>query len=118
MTAPIQTHWPGASTEYYAASLFLARGQQVFWPSMQQSAVDFIIERGGRLLRVQVKRAGKHVKRSDKLAVRLDQYRGARPFDLLVCVCPLGRVWEIPARHTTVPTILIESPRWSRWRIA
>ena len=50
-------HYLGASSEYLAAAHFLANGWQVYWPSVQQSWVDFVSDRGFGLRRVQVKTA-------------------------------------------------------------
>jgi hypothetical protein len=47
----------GAANELKAAGWFLDQGGQVYWPSAQQSHIDFIADYQGSLRRVQVKTA-------------------------------------------------------------
>lgn len=91
-------NWVGASSEYRLAAAFLERGVQVYWPSMQQQEVDFIIEEDDEMVRVQVKTARK---RHGKYNARVWRTVAERPavlaFDELAVVAPDGHVWALRA---------------------
>ena len=53
----MQSHQLGAANELRAAAYFLEAGYNVYWPAVQQSLVDFVIEKDGFYQRVQVKSA-------------------------------------------------------------
>lgn len=96
---PLKDSFTGASSEYRAASWFLSNHRQVYWPSLQQSDVDFVVEYDGqRLLRVQVKTATSVG--PDSFRVRLAKSKDFRiedvGFDLLVGVSQYGHIWMIP----------------------
>ncbi len=57
MTKLHKSHSKGAWCEYLAAHYYLEKGYNVYWPAVQQGSADFIVERGRRLDRIQVKKA-------------------------------------------------------------
>lgn len=122
----------GAATEYEVAAFYLKQGYQVYWPSVQQTAVDFVIGNGASLYRVQVKRAtwNKASGPNRYLQVRLtnkgnQKYRRG-DFDLLV-VAQGEHLWEIPiaeALKTTSlclrregPTVRSTDTKWKDYKI-
>lgn len=97
------THIRGAVSEYRAASWYIERGFNVYWPAVHAGEVDFLIEKDGKYQRVQVKSAGWdgaylraviHSKRSGGYT--------ADSFDLLVIVYE-ERLWEIPWNGSGLP---------------
>jgi hypothetical protein len=50
-------HFLGAANELRAAAWFISQKYQVYFPVVQQGGVDFIIQKGTKLQRVQVKTA-------------------------------------------------------------
>lgn len=94
----IDAHYTGAAAELFAASLFTARGHQVFLPAFTQSKADFIADVDGKLMRVQVKCATK-IHGGRYRQVRLGG--SGRPLyeagaiDLLAIVCD-GRLRVMP----------------------
>lgn len=50
-------HYTGAASEHYAAAYYLNKEYQVYWPSCQQSNIDFVVEKHGVFKKVQVKTA-------------------------------------------------------------
>lgn len=93
-------HHRGAASELLAASRFAARGHEVYFPVMTQSAVDFIALMDGEFKRVQVK-TGSHPnpKYPHLIQVRLGgsgrQSYTADAFDYLAVVNG-ERMWVIP----------------------
>jgi hypothetical protein len=98
---------------------------------MQQDCVDFVIDRNGELLRVQVRTASWVVSRAGHrtLQCRTTSPNGERTaeptsmYDLLFIVGD-GRLWEIPAQDLTKTTIRLDSTytefngkKWARYRI-
>lgn len=95
------THQLGAANELRAASYFLEEGYNVYWPAVQQSLVDFVIEKAGYYQRVQVKSATWNSPRPTTTYLRLPIKTSAAcpylpdSFDLLVGVHK-DRLWIFP----------------------
>lgn len=85
----------GCAHEYVAAAHYLSEGSNVYWPASQHTPVDFVLERGGSLLRVQVKTATRNRRRLTSTPIRGHRKGDPIPFDLLVVV-GRGGLWEIP----------------------
>ena len=51
------SHQRGAEAEYQAAAWYLGLGCNVFFPASSHARCDFVIDRGGSLLKIQVKHA-------------------------------------------------------------
>jgi hypothetical protein len=94
----------GAAVEYRAASYFLAKGYQVYWPSMQQDTVDIVVEFPEGLRKVQVKKAAwsRSGYKTDneylKCSISGRDNRRYQPgdWDLLYIFADDGRIWRIP----------------------
>lgn len=97
-------HYIGAANEHLAATYFLAQKHQVYWPAMQQGAVDFVVFINGVFKRVQVKTATwnksgpyKYLQCRTRLTKTHQGFKPSELYDLLVIVAPDGRIWVIPA---------------------
>lgn len=123
-------HFTGAASEYIAAAWYLGKGCQVYWPSCQQGAVDFVVDLAGKLQRVQVKTVTEIIDQCGRpywrVRTRLtNKYQHHHPqelYDMLFLVAPDGRMWEIPSdvinssnlsvgKHSGRPT------RWDTYRV-
>ena len=108
----------------FAASVFLSRGYQVYFPSAQQSWVDFIVEKDGVFQKVQVKTAWWNtVGKNSYLQCRIrstNKYYEAGVFDIL-CIVHEGTVWLIPADKVQSSNISLagthEKYKGSEWDI-
>lgn len=104
-------HFIGASNEMRAASYYLKQSVQVYFPVCQQSAVDFIIERDNKLLKVQVKTAtwsksGKY--KYLQCRTRLtNEHQNIKPSELYDILFVVGEnwMWEIPSHLVTSSNI-------------
>lgn len=93
---------------------------------MQQGPVDFVIDRRGSLLRVQVKtatwsKAGKnrYLQCRTRLTNKHQDIRPSELYDLLFVVAPAGRLWEIPAERIDSSNLSLDGPcRWDQYVIA
>lgn len=111
-------HTRGTAAEYAAASWFLLHGQQVYWPAMQQDAVDFIVDKEGRLVRVQVKMAdsvsGRHYGRLHRSVEARRRFLRA---DLIVFVSRnLSTAWVIP-RYQLPTKTSIPLADWESYKV-
>jgi hypothetical protein len=95
-----QEHLTGGASEFFAASEYMRRGYEVFWPSVSQSAADFVLLRGGEFLKVQVKtgtwaRVGPYRYLQCRLYGRTKKTMDPAQIDLMVIV-DVPRLWQIP----------------------
>lgn len=95
-------HYVGAKNEYLAASYYLNKGHQVYWPSVQQEAVDFVVDLDGVLMKVQVKTATwiesggkKYLQCRTRLTNKRQGFTPSELYDILFVVGPEGEMWEI-----------------------
>ena len=96
-------HYTGATSEVQATAYYLEQGFQVYMPVVQQSWVDFIVEKDGILFKVQVKTAtwNKSAGRYKYLQCRMaftNKYK-VRPkeaYDIMIIVKD-EMLWEIPS---------------------
>lgn len=133
-------HFKGLAAEHRIAAHYLAQHMPIYWPACPMGRVDFIVEKGGRLLRVQVKTAiwsrGHTKHRYLQARTRIDRADGATVAvseycDLFVVVYA-DDVWEIPASEITSSNISLASTnpltrrgqngagsyeRWQRFKI-
>lgn len=102
----------GKSAELVTAALAMAEGYAVLIPMTQYTRYDLVIDVGGRLLRVQVKKASYIPARQrtqgwgDREAYRADLTNGATrvsgkryqggEFDILAAVCAFDTVYVMP----------------------
>ena len=96
-------HYLGANSELLAAAYFVRQGWQVYWPTVQQSCIDFVIEKSREFKRVQVKTAswnkGQQYKYLQCRTVSTNKYPHAPSdslYDLFVIVHEES-IWVIPA---------------------
>lgn len=126
-------HFKGAAHEYTAATWFLSQGCQVYWPAVQQSHVDFVVDLHGSLKRVQVK-TGTWNHSSPPysyLQCRLLPYgtrkqdarlKPSEMYDLLMVISDAGW-WLIPSEEIQSTNLCLAStgPRppqqWENYRI-
>jgi hypothetical protein len=116
-----------------AASRFLSEGYQVYWPTLAHE-VDFVIEKGGKLSRVQVKTAGySKAGRISYLQCRIIKTRSKKAsgfspasfYDLLFVHAPGVGDWLIPAPviDTTnlclasFPDVKNRERRWDKYKV-
>jgi len=100
----ISEHYTGACSEVKAQAYFLNQDHQCYIPIVQQSCVDFIIEKDSKILKVQVKTAtwvksgnNKYLQCRTKLT---NKYKDKKPhelYDILVIIYE-DMIWEIPAK--------------------
>lgn len=122
-------HQVGAAAELTAATHYLRKGFNIYWPQVQQDGTDFILDRDGVPLRVQVKtaqalycRGNEYISAVTLSGTRTRAYRERRrPFDLLVVVYG-DRIWEIPASEITKTRVYLDGGRktrvWDRYELA
>jgi len=110
-----QEHFTGSASEHFAASIFLRNGIQVFWPALQQGAIDFVILEDTGFKRVQVKTATwiksgnfKYLQVRTRLTKFHQDYSPKESYDLLVIVAPDKRVWAIPAETVTSSNLCLD----------
>lgn len=113
MSKPHKTHSKGAWCEYLAAHHFLEQGYQVFWPSIQQGSVDFIVERGRRLDRMQVKKASwqgtpQNGNKYLQVVTTNNDKEYTDQYDFLVVVDDVKRIWIIPATQVNVKCLVLD----------
>lgn len=122
-----KAHYVGATSEYLAAAYFLSEGYQVYWPSVQQSCVDFIVDLNGALKRVQVKTGTWN---KDHLQCRITprnktKKNSSEMYDILVVVSDIGQ-WIIPSEKLHSSNICLANksgnytPRgvdWSEYKL-
>ena len=95
-------HYTGAMNEVKAQAYYLEQGYQVYTPIVQQSWVDFIVEKDSTLFKVQVKTATWNTVGSFKYLqsrVKLTNKYGKHPKDLydILDVLSSDTIWEIPS---------------------
>jgi len=102
-TGLTQEHCVGASSELKAAAHYTGQGHQVYFPMVSQSHVDFILERQGKLDRVQVKTAtwnksyaNHYLQARTRLTNKHQDKKPSDCYDLFVVVHE-NDIWEIPA---------------------
>lgn len=94
-------HYTGMISEYRAAVYYLENGYQVYWPAIQQSVVDFIIEKDKEFQKVQVKtaswnRAGPNSYLQCRTHTK-NKYSAVDGYDILFIISDIG-YWEIPTK--------------------
>lgn len=121
-------HYTGAENEYKAASWYLAKGYNVFWPAVQQSSADFIVEHPDRTLhRVQVKtatwsKAGAHSYLQCRTRIQNTQTKPSELYDILFVIGG-GAMWAIPASEISSSNLSLNGTRagyqgkWDRYRV-
>lgn len=122
-----RSHYKGAASELIAASHYLSRGHQVYWPAVQQSYIDFIVDLNGELKKVQVKTTswnGDHLQ-CHTTSTNKYHLKASEKYDILFIVSDVG-MWEIPADLINSSSLGLANrtgdyrPRgidWSRYRI-
>lgn len=112
-------HYVGARSELIAAALYISKGFQVYWPQVQQSVVDFVVEKEG-LVKVQVKTGTWN---GDHLQCRVastNKYNTTSMYDVLLVVSDIG-CWEIPAELINTTNLCLANrsgnykPRGTDW---
>jgi PD-(D/E)XK nuclease superfamily protein len=108
-------HFTGAASEHFAASVFLQKGYQVYWPGMQQGAVDFVTYLDGEFRRIQVKTATwstvgpfKYLQARIRLTKKYQDIKPSDLYDTIVIVAPDRRMWVIPANKVTSSNISVD----------
>lgn len=101
----MNNHVIGARHELIAATFFMGHGWEVYFPLMTQSRADFVIAKGKRTLKVQVKTVTKNkVKgvnyKQTRLLGNFNTPYKPEDFDLLVAVDPDGGAFLI--RHEEI----------------
>lgn len=96
-------HFTGSLSELKAACYFLRLGRQVFFPVVQQGPVDFVVEDGPNLKRVQVKTAtwsktgkNRYLQARTRLTNKYQDFLPRELYDILFVVSDLGN-WMIPS---------------------
>jgi hypothetical protein len=118
-------HYVGSMSEHLAAAWYLGRGYQVYWPAMQHSFVDFVVEKKRRLQKVQVKTAtwsksGRHayLQCRTRLTNKSQILTPVEIYDVLVIISEKW-VWEIPAELIVSSNLSLGTTRTagvvSRW---
>lgn len=121
-------HYKGAASELKAMTYYLEKGMQVYNPVTQQGVVDFIVDTGSKLLKVQVKTAtwiksgnNKYLQCRTRL---VNKYKDKLPKDLydILFVVNGGTYWEIPARLIKSSNLSLENTgkgkvQWKEFRI-
>jgi hypothetical protein len=130
MQREVKAHYVGACNEYVAASYYLNKEYQVYWPSVQQGAVDFVIKAHNTAFqRVQVKTATWN--KSDahfylqcrvKPTNKHQEYLPTELYDILFVVGPEGDMWEIPAEALDSSNVSLKlssgkATRWDKYRL-
>lgn len=122
-------HYTGAVSEYLAAAHFLKKGHQVYWPAVQQGPVDFVVDLGGTLKRVQVKTATwieaggyRYLQCRTRVTNKRQSASPADLYDILVVVHDAS-LWVIPAEEITSSNIGLDGtnpnykrPKWDQYR--
>lgn len=117
-------HYIGAKNEYLAASYYLGKGYQVYWPSMQQGSVDFVVEVQNNLFKVQVKTAtwvksgnGLYLQCRTRLTNKYQGFTASDLYDTLFIVGPDEQYWEIPSGLITSSNLSLKrsSGRPTKW---
>ena len=97
-------HYRGNISEMQAAIYYLEQGYQVYQPMVQQGWVDFVVDKGDRIYKVQVKTAtyiksGNHKYLQCRTRVT-NKYKvePKQMYDMLLIIYK-DRVWEIPAYY-------------------
>jgi len=99
-----KTHLVGQANELLAATHFAEQGYIIYWPAATQSKCDFVIERDGKLQKVQVKTAAWNKPKNSPfkyLQCRLvsrnnygyKSFYTKGDFDIIVFVSPEKRMW-------------------------
>ena len=97
-------HFTGSASELKGMLYYVHQGYQVYQPLIQQSCVDFIVEKDSTFLKIQVKTARwsySGVNNHGYLQCRTSGYtqKGQKPWDLydVLCVVFENRLWIIPS---------------------
>lgn len=115
-------HALGAANEHVAASYFLRRGFEVFWPAIQQGSADFVIRKGRDFGAVQVKTATWN-KSSPPYAYLQSRIRpgttagaGRKPTDVadLYAIVHAPDIWVIPSAEIDSSNLSLGSTREPR----
>lgn len=108
-------HFTGAASEHFAASFFLKKGFQVYWPAIHQNSVDFVISGSKGFQRVQVKTATwiksghfRHLQCRTRLTKKYQDISPSELYDLLVIVSPDERLWVVPAGVITSSNLCLD----------
>lgn len=113
-------HHTGAASELKAAAWFIEHGCQVYFPVIQQGAIDFVVEdTSGGLCKIQVKTATWNISGNNRyLQVRTTSTNkqkvkpSDRVYDLLVVIHE-DCVWVIPAEEVHSSNLSMKN--WSNY---
>lgn len=115
-------HFTGAVSELKAAQWFLKQNMQVYMPIVQQSCVDFVVDRDG-LQTVQVKTATLNKSGNyEYLQVRTqlsNKYKDFQPkelYDLLVVVYN-DDMWIIPSSVVDSTNLSLWNEKWTQYKV-
>lgn len=108
-------HFTGAVGEMKVASYFLSQGNQVYFPVVQQGAVDMVVDTKDGIKKVQVKTASINDKYMAYDYIQCRITRGAdhrgyleKDFDILAVVFSED-IWLIPWSEVQTTNICLES---------
>jgi len=107
---PLRHSFLGAAHEYKAAAWFLNKHSNVFWPSLQQSDVDFVVEVKGELRKVQVKTATKNqrgVYAINFWRTKEAMDKAQKNFDWVVAVSRDGHLWVMSKADIQTVTMYV-----------
>lgn len=98
-------HTIGVRHELLAATFFVGHGWEVYFPFMTQSRSDFVIAKGNRTLKVQVKTVSKnrvrgYTYKQTRLLGNFNKPYKIEDFDLLIAIDPDGGAYI--ARHSEI----------------
>jgi hypothetical protein len=115
-------HFTGAVSELKAAQWFLNQNMQVYMPIVQQSCVDFVVDRNG-LKTVQVKtgtvnESGKYayLQARTQLTNRYKDFQPKDLYDLLVVVYK-DDIWIIPSDVVDSTNISLWNEKWDKYKV-
>jgi hypothetical protein len=115
-------HYVGAASEHFAAHYFMGRGYQVYWPAVAQSAVDFLIEDGAGIFKVQAKtatmnRAGgrEYLQCRTRLTNGGQDLKPKELYAYLVVVYQ-GELWVIPSEVIESSNLSLRAAKWDAYK--
>lgn len=124
-----ERHYKGAVNELKAMNYYLGKGCQVYTPICQQGVVDFIVDSGTDLAKVQVKTAtwvksGNH--KYLQCRTRLtNKYQSRKPYELydILFIIYENKYWEIPSYSIKSSNISLENTgenkvQWDIYKIS
>lgn len=115
-------HFKGAASELKAAEWFLSNNSQVYFPTVQQTAIDFVADYQG-FKSVQVKTAtlnksgGKsYLQCRTRLTNKYQDFKPSDLYDLLAVVYNT-ELWIIPSKVIESSNISLWAPKWDIYKV-